>query len=84
MPGSWKEIDGDGEEEIKKREKLGLLPNAWTLRTSRHCLTGPGILELGVDSFPREQAKDWSIIVLAGLFGLQLDYPGAQYVGRRV
>lgn len=32
MPGPWKEIDGDGVEEIK-REKLGLLPNAWTLRT---------------------------------------------------
>lgn len=26
MPGPWKEIDGDGEEEIKQ-EKLGLLPS---------------------------------------------------------
>lgn len=57
MPGPWKEIDGDGEEEIQQ-EKLGLLPNTWTLRISCHCLIEPGILELGVVSLPREQGRD--------------------------
>lgn len=30
----------------------------WTLRTSRHCLRGPGTLKLGAVSLPAEQARD--------------------------
>lgn len=68
----------------KRRNRKGswasMWPNSWALRAPYHCVTG--LAELGAVSLPREHAGDWSIIVQASLFGLCLDYPEFQCVGR--